>query len=215
MWKIVNDALFRKTRDPMKSLYNRFDGLDTPADIINRKLTEDFSNKLAVPLIIFVFNLSEMTITEQQVYNLLRILPNHKSSPDVPIKLYKAAASILASPLASIFMESFEKAIVNMWKISAVIPLPKSHSTTSTDEIRTISLLPPRTKILEGIILKFAKMHFLQAYGNNHFGFRLRSSTTCAMISLHDYIKKCHTTSRRSNLFPMTFLMLLIDFGVM
>lgn len=46
-------------------------------------------------------------------------------------------------------------------------------------------------QIHESIILKFAKPHFFQAYGNNHFGFRSESSMTCALIILHDHITKC------------------------
>ena len=191
MWKMVNDLLCRKTRDPMKAMYSRFDSIETAANTINHKLTEVFSEKLFVPFTLSAFDPKEIVITEQQVYDLLRKLPNHKASPDIPLKLYKAAASILAPPLTEIFKQSVKEGVVpNVWKISAVTPLPKTNNPTSTDDIRPISLLPPPVKILERIILHFARPHFLQEYGNDQFGFRAGSSTTCALISLHDHITK-------------------------
>ena len=91
---------------------------------------EAFSNKLTVPLILSAFNVSEMAVTEQQVPKPLKKLSNHKSLPDIPIKLYKAASPILASSLTKLFKESTETAIVpKVWKISAVIPVLKTKKT--------------------------------------------------------------------------------------
>lgn len=197
MWKIVNETLARKTGDPMKSLYCRFDSIAAAATAINCKLVDVFSEKLAMPSLILPASnsMEKHVITSHQVYTLLKKLPNHKASSDIPNKLYKSAAAHLAAPLAMIFEESINESIVpSVWKTSAVIPVPKTPKPTSTDDIRPISLIPAPAKMLEKIVLNITKSHFLQAYGCDQFGFRPGSSTTCALIKLHDHITKCLET---------------------
>ena len=131
-------------------------------------------------------------VTESQVRKLLEKLSTHKSSPDLPTKLYKSAASILAEPLTKIFEQSFANAEVpNIWKIAAVVPVPKINTPETVDDVRPISLLPTAEKILEHVVLRFAKPFFLREYGCEQFGFRPGSSTTCALIALHDHVTKC------------------------
>ena len=40
-------------------------------------------------------------------------------------------------------------------------------------------------------MLTFAKPYFLRNYGEEQFGLRLGLSTVCALVSLHNHIKKC------------------------
>ena len=94
--------------------------------------------------------------------------------------------------LTLIFNESVKKAVVpNVWKISAIITLPKTHNTTTTDDTRPISLIAPPAKLLERIILGVSRLFFFNVYGEKQFGFRAGSSATCALIKLHDHITKC------------------------
>lgn len=191
VWKVVNETLCCKSSDPMKSLYARFGDVETAANMINLRLTETFSEKKTEAIPLPTSKHFEVVISEYQVYNLLKKLSTYKASPDIPTKLYKSAASMLASPLAAIFNESIKEGVVpNLWKVSAVIPLAKTPRPISTDEVRPISLIPHPAKLLEKVILNFAKPYFLQAYGDDQFGFRPGSSTTCALIKVHDYITK-------------------------
>ncbi len=208
MWKMVNDTLCRKSSDPMKSVYSRFDSLEDAASVINCKLIEVFSKKLATPSLAINTTYSTETykITMHDVYTLLRKLPNNKASADIPNKLYKATAAILAAPLTMIIKESIKDAVVpSIWKIAAVIPIPKTQRPTSTDDIRPISLIPAPAKILEKIFLSFARPYFLEAYGHNQFGFRAGSSTTCALIKLHDHVTKCLETKGVTGVYVISY----------
>lgn len=148
-----------------------------------------FSEKL--PISVPDAGHNRISVTEAQVFTLLKNLPSNKASPEIPPKLYKAAAGILAKPLTALIQQSISDSIVpDSWKISAVIPLPKSSSPSNTDELRPISLLPIPAKILERVILEFAKPYLLKEYGSDQYGFRNGSSTTCALINLHDHITK-------------------------
>ncbi|MEL7307993.1 MAG: reverse transcriptase domain-containing protein [Pseudomonadota bacterium] len=189
IWKVTNGILGRKSSDPMKCFYSHFDSVLSAADSINQGFAAVFSKKesVHVPLT----NLNRITVTEYQVNKLLKNLPSHKASPEIPPKLYKAAADILALPLTILFKQSIAKSVVpDFWKISAVTPLPKTNSPSSTDELRPISLLPIPSKILERIILDYARPYFIQGYGDDQYGFRKGSSTTCALITLHDHITR-------------------------
>ena len=191
MWKVVNEIRCQRTSDPMKSLYSKFNTIETAANAINQKLSEVFSEKIPTCLPRPASPATNPIIVEQQVFNLLQKLPIRKASPDIPLKLYKAAAHILAPPLTALFRYSIENSSVpDAWKISAVSLQPKTRNPVSADDIRPISLLPPPVKILESLILDFARPYFLQGYGNFQYGFRPRSSTTCALISLHDHITR-------------------------
>ena len=189
VWKTTNEILGRKTNDPMKCFYNRFDSLLSAANFINNGFSSVFSEKL--PISVPDAGHNRISVTEAQVFTLLKNLPSNKASPEIPPKLYKAAAGILAKPLTALIQQSISDSIVpDSWKISAVIPLPKSSSPSNTDELRPISLLPIPAKILERVILEFAKPYLLKEYGSDQYGFRNGSSTTCALINLHDHITK-------------------------
>ena len=192
VWSVVKEIRNQKTGDSMKSLYYKFGTIQTAAEVINHKLVEVFSKKDIDVKRLSVSEQTEVHISESYVYSLLKNLPNHKASPDLPTKLYKKAAHVLAGPLASIFSQSIKEASVPAaWKMSTVIPIPKTSKPSSTDDVRPISLIPLPAKLLERVVLDFAKPYFLKNYGDDQFGFRPKSSTTCALICLHDHITKC------------------------
>ena len=119
-------------------------------------------------------------------------MPTHKASADIPSKLYKPAADILAQLSAHLFSLSIQTSVMpDLWKVAAVMPLPKTTSPSTVDEMRPISLQPIPSKILERVVLNFAKSLFLREYGDDQYGFRSGSSTSRALISLHDHIVSC------------------------
>ncbi|MEL7307471.1 MAG: reverse transcriptase family protein, partial [Pseudomonadota bacterium] len=190
VWKVTNDIVGRKTSDPMKCFYNRFDSITTAANFINHAFTLFHSEKRLVPLPCSASKC--ITVTESQVRRFLSKLPEHKASPDVPSKLYKAAAEILSQPLTYLFSNSIETSSVpDLWKTAALTPLPKTTSPSTADDMRPISLLSIPAKILEKVILDFARPLFLEKYGEDQYGFRHGSSTSCALIRLHDHITSC------------------------
>lgn len=193
IWKTANVLIGKKANDDMCGFYSRFDCIYDAAHSINQGFAAVFSPKNDIqsnetPLKSY----EDFNVTETKVKRLLDTLPCHKASSDLPLKLYKAASFILDKPLTVLFRQSIREASVpNCWKISAVTPLPKISSPSACEDLRPISLLPTASKILERIILGYGRPFLLKEYGDNQFGFRPASSTTCALISLHDHITRC------------------------
>ncbi|MEL7308418.1 MAG: reverse transcriptase family protein [Pseudomonadota bacterium] len=173
--------------DPVMNLCSQYSGSREAADVINGKFASHFqpSGHFQVPTRSFSTCLQ---VSSSFVYKQLCILDPKKSSPDLPSKLYKAAAHVLSEPLASLFNESLELGIVpRIWKCAVVTPIPKCTSPTIND-LRPISLLPIPMKILEHFVLQTFKHEILRNYGRNQFGFRPQSSTTAALIAIEDFV---------------------------
>ena len=103
--------------------------------------------------------------------------------------IYKKAASILATPLTHIINISIEKRqFPECWKQSIIVPVPKSHP-PSKEELRPISLLPTPSKICERLILNSGlSSGFRDSFGDLQFGGLKLSSTTAALVCIHDFI---------------------------
>ena len=191
IWKAIDTVCPRKVSDPMRCICMKYNSMEAAACAINENLARVFSVKVDLPLRLDCTSSDILAATEWQVQTILKNLKPHKASPEIPVKLYKAAASIIAKPLTLVINNSFENADVPaLWKTSAIIPLPKTSTPQSVDDIRPISLLPIPSKILELAFLQFAKPLLLQQYGEDQFGFRPGSSTTCALIVLHDHVTR-------------------------
>ena len=191
VWKAMNSICPRKAANPIHCIYNQYDSIKEAANVINDNLTKVFSTRESLPPPPNCLPQNFTSTNETQVRSLLEKLSVHKASPDIPTKLYKAAAPILAKPLALLINSSLEQGKVPVqWKISTIIPLPKTSTPKTVDEVRPISLLPIPSKILEFVVLHFAKPIFLNEYGDSQFGFRAGSSTTCALIVLHNHVTK-------------------------
>lgn len=124
------------------------------------------------------------------VHKYLKQLNSSKSigPGDVPISLYKVAADIICLPLCNIINSSLETGIFpTEWKRSFIIPIPKTIP-PNKEEVRPISLLPVLSKIMEKVMVSSCKKLFIQNYGIDQFGFREKSSTTCALVKLTNSI---------------------------
>ena len=73
------------------------------------------------------------------------------------------------------------------WKYGIVIPVPKSLP-PQTNQLRPITLLPVISKVFESIVLSSVRDRLLQHVDKNQFGYIPHSSTTSALITLHDRI---------------------------
>ncbi len=186
VWRMMNTVNSRKGRHALASLYPSCTSLESMAHMINDRLASVFAQK--VPVVCPEIRTKTIAVSEYDVQRWISRIPNHKASPDIPVKLYKAASYVLAYPMTLLFRESLKLTEVpTKWKTAAVVPIPKPGE---RGEIRPISLLTIPSKTLEYVILQFAKPYFLRAYGSEQFGFRPASSTTCALIALHDYMTK-------------------------
>ena len=109
-------------------------------------------------------------------------------SDGLPAVLLKAASKYLAGPLTHLFCLSIsERVVPDYWKFADIIPIPKKPSCTLND-LRPISLTPIVAKVLERLILNQTIDLFINNYDSHQFAYRPLSSTTAAVIRLHNDI---------------------------
>ena len=129
-------------------------------------------------------------IEPEEIEKHLQRLKGGIGSDDIPAKLLNFAASLLSAPICHLFNTSILlHSVPNKWKISKIVPIPKK-SNPSISDFRPISLLPIISKILERCILDRMYPSLLRNYGLNQYGFRKKSNTTCAAVSIYDDIMK-------------------------
>ncbi|MEL7309313.1 MAG: hypothetical protein AAGK05_16595 [Pseudomonadota bacterium] len=188
IWKMVNNYLGRHCSSPIMSLLSKYDSTKEAVDAINTYLFSVFASCDSTSTI----NSHDtdidwtMDVSPNTIQKLLLQLSPRKSSPDIPNTLYKSIACQLALPLSKLFNLSFKEGQVPaLWKKAVVSPIPKNRS-PSVQDIRPISLLSPLAKIMEKVVLSSLKSSLLENYDDNQFGFRPKSSTQCALTSLHN-----------------------------
>ena len=134
-------------------------------------------------------------VSEELTLNQLRGLKNGKAVglDQMPVRLLKYSASVIAKPLTTIINLSLAKGKVpDEWKAARVIPLFKKGKIENLDNYRPISVLSTASKILERAV------HCqLYEYLNKHkllnpfqCGFRRNHSTETAAISFTDSIRR-------------------------
>jgi len=126
-----------------------------------------------------------------QVWKLLSQLQiKAMGSDDIPTALYKKCALILAEPISHLIQMSFEQRKFPMlWKIADIVPVLKSSEDTISNT-RPISLLPIPAKIAEKLILQNMRDKLSSLLGKDQYGIRKNSSTTHAIISVHDVMTR-------------------------
>ena len=117
-------------------------------------------------------------------------------SDDVPTLLYKKSALIFAEPLHHLMTEClFQRKFPSKWKIADVVPIPKPGEVIVTNT-RPISLLPVPAKLLEKVILVNMRDRLTALLGESQYAIRRRSSTTHAIITVHDALTRLADDSR-------------------
>lgn len=158
-----------------------------PADIINNQLSKVFSEKIPLE-----HELEDddwhIDITTQDTLQLLQKLrDNQAPGPDgFSAKCIRISAELICNPITHIYNCIVRKRIFpSAWKISAVSPIPKKGK-PSVSNIRPISLLPILAKTFEKIISTKMSTSLQTYFGDFQYGFRKNSSTTSAVIHLHN-----------------------------
>ena len=106
----------------------------------------------------------------------------------IPTCVYKIIIPFICEPLAHLYNLSVKTCTFpSPWKYSHVICVPKCPHPSIAD-IRPISLLPLCSKIFEKFVYNSMFDTFVRNFGSTQFGFRPHSSTTHALISLHDFV---------------------------
>jgi hypothetical protein len=195
LWKTVNDFRGKTNTAPLAGILCDYDSVYNAACDINKKFEEVFStsesdaiNQLNasiiddsdwLPLIdeLWTFdNLSKLNIAKST------------GSDGISNRLYKAASFELCSPITHLINESFLQRIMPMeLKITDVSPIPKS-SPANIDELRPISQMCVTAKLIEKAVLHHYKSVLYNHIDNNQYAYKPQSSTTCALVDLHNTV---------------------------
>ena len=98
---------------------------------------------------------SPISVSEHQVYRLLNNIPTSKAPGpgDIPPRLLKEFGPELAKPFCDIFNSSLHEGVFpRRWKKAFAVPVPKTASPNTLDDIRPVSLTPNPGKTLERIV---------------------------------------------------------------
>ena len=199
LWNVVNEIKGTKTTrlSALDSVINNFSSLTEAVEKLNASFVA-FQTVRPNPSIPNDYGNDEFTrwapvVEVNKVYQLISTLKTHKSPgyERIPNVLYKRAAHILAPPLCHIVNVSIiSRRFPSVWKTGVVSPVPKSLPAT-LDQLRPISLLPVLSKICEKAVLETGLSCTLrQSFGQLQFGNVPLSSTTAALICLHDTITR-------------------------
>ena len=195
LWKMVRKLSGKETRNGLTNLISQFDspqGLaEKIAESIKTSETGGSEVESDVQLKDDVWNLC---FSEQEIEQQLRSLsPNKAAGLDlIPNRVYATLAPFIAPPLKTIFDTSISRRIFpSNWKKGVIVPLPKTNPPLLT-KLRTITLLPSPSKILERLILAKSRDVFGGLIGDNQHAFRKGASTTTALIQIVDTMSEIY-----------------------
>ena len=100
-------------------------------------------------------------------------------------KMLKAVATNISAPVTKLFNLSISTGMFpNKWKVSSVVPIPKSADKRNPGNYRPISLLPVLSKLLERHIFSLLSKHLDQSHpiSDSQWGFQAGKSTTTALL---------------------------------
>ena len=203
-WQIVKSINGKpNSNSAICGLLNKFSNLKSFVDEISESYASVFLPKEQSKINDFLSEIQSNTditdnlktwncgITVNMVKKALNDLNINKStgSDGLSAKLLSSASVYLAEPVTHIFCASIEeRRFPDYWKHATVIPIPKKSTCTTVNDLRPISLTPILSKMLERIILNLNINLFTNNYGNNQYAYRSESSTTAAVVRLHNDI---------------------------
>ena len=127
----------------------------------------------------------------KEVIECLRSSTKSSGHDEIPTFLVKAVSNIISAPLSKIINISFKDGIFpSELKIAKVIPIYKADDATSLNNYRPVSVLPTFSKIFERVVYSRIIDHLTKnnILFQNQFGFRLKHSTSHAVLYLIDQI---------------------------
>ena len=191
IWKTVNQVLGKNSSNSMVRFYNSFNNSIMAGNSINDHFASIFTNTSTYDVDVLDDKWCPTT-SSYDIWQLIQTIPDGKAfgSDGVLTSLYKKASFVIADPISHLINLSLQQRKVPiLWKTAHVIALPKC-SVPTINDLRPISLIPLPAKILEKVVYKSLKHQFVENFGMDQFGFRPRSSTTAALVSLHDAITR-------------------------
>ena len=133
-------------------------------------------------------NPEDLYCSEEEVFELLSHLDTSKSNgPDgISARMLKHTAISITPSITWLFNLSIRIGkIPNAWKVSHVVPIPKSSTMHDPKNYRPISLLSILSKILEKHIFSLILCHLEEFHplSDSQWGFRAGRSTVTALLS--------------------------------
>jgi hypothetical protein len=138
-------------------------------------------------------NLSNISITESEIEDVIRVLALNKAcGPDlISHKMLKGVSETIPKPLCILFNRSLaEECFPELWKIAHVTPLFKKGEKNNPSNYRPVSLLSCCGKLFERIIFK----HMYNFFNDNKLVYKYQSgflpnhSTTFQLIDIYHHI---------------------------
>ena len=134
-----------------------------------------------------------MTITKQEISDIVKCLPLNKASgPDrISHKLLKETVNSISLPLSLLFNLSLQKGIFpSEWKLAHVMPLYKKGDKSDVSNYRPISVISCVGKLFERVVFKHISNYFnenklLYKY---QAGFQTGNSTVQQLIEIYHQI---------------------------
>lgn len=185
-WTIVKAE--RGKEDSLSSLSAHFESNVNGANHINTLLASVFQAPVEPIVIPDEPSHYYEPFTHQEVENTFVNLNYRKSYGNcgIPTKLFYMIFRDLVQPftfLANLCLK--QHTFPSVWKTADIVPVPKT-SPPDLKKLRPISLLPLLGKVFEKLLLLRLKPLLLRNYDDCQYGFRPKSSTTCAIIKLRD-----------------------------
>ena len=129
--------------------------------------------------------------------SLLAINERKSIGPDnIPNWLLKECASLICSPVASIFNASVDQGTVpTLWKCADVVPIAKISKPMSVDsDLRPISLTTTLSRVLEDFVFGWLRPIVMPHPDPRQFGGIKNSSTTHALVRMiHEQLQAAET----------------------
>ena len=129
--------------------------------------------------------------------SLLAINERKSIGPDnIPNSLLKKCASVICSPVASIFNASVNQGTVpTLWKCADVVPIAKISKPMSVDsDLRPISLITTLSKVLEDFVFGWLRPIIMPHLDPRQFAGIKNSSTTHALVRvIHEWLQAAET----------------------
>ena len=194
IWSVVNEVTGRKCKTDLTTVVSRFETEQEACNSINEEFVKYFTKDETRMVLENYQNTDDWCpLTEPHIiYQQLCKCDTKKStgSDGIPNLLYKAGAIHLAEPICHLINESIlTQKVPSSWKTANITPVPKTRPPQLAN-LRPISLLPLPSKLLEKRVLESVKKKLLSHVDPHQYGYKPQSSTTCALIHLHNIITK-------------------------
>lgn len=133
------------------------------------------------------------TILKDEFEKAMQDLPDRKATgcDDIPSELIKKGGEKMKTALLQLIRKIYETGeIPEDFQKCVMVSIPKKASATTCEQHRTLSLLSDASKILIRIILKRTEKILENSLSEDQFGFRKRTGTREAILSLRLLVEK-------------------------